>query len=843
MGAGESLQDLGVQVDSGGGTGAPPAGLEALGVVPGQPSPEVPIRAMGLHPAADIPEGLRFSNEFFFGGDPAASANFYRSRGYEAPTHDKPAGAPLSMSLGGAAELGKRGLNLLASSPRMAAMGIGALGGGALGIETGPGALATGALGAGAADAAASAGLSHIGRNLAGLPDTGDVMPAAYGAFEGTTGHVVGTAANALFGKAVNFFRDKLDTTQGVAKLMSIFRVSPDTVGKDTMEAAQAVAQGFAQESELGLENHLEKVITDPKVIDLMKAAQVTPGNTLGKNLPEGVADAMKTAGEVLHGIEGQPGTGAVAQVDKLPNSAFNWNDWHEQSAKIISEVTEEMNLSAGGADMGTKASMVRSALEREQQAFKVGQTQEASAKASQLNQMMGLLKNGAKDDKGNVIDGITQIEEKLAPLQKVVDSNQTFTKAEQAQYQDLSKQLVDAKNELTSTTQEYLTAKAHAENPTISFKTADDHVSTIGTQAGFDKKSGDVTVAAAMKRYYGKMADMLKAHAEASSETAAAETAKLGTPEAIAEAQKMATAGKDYKEAKRVFSVLSDFSKIIPRAVGIANTIPGKTTGLAPVTLGQIGQMTAKEAATKAAAGAEYVAGRVVRPLAQGLGIAKEGLTDNSGLTINADFARTMRLLPDAGDPSAAYRGNMLTNMAAQFSEKAATQVFGVPLSRQVSKYVPVASAQGAEPDLTDLKNGATLSILIDSGKIPPNSRQAGADLSQVDAQTMMEANQQVMMALQPLNDAIKFGNEDEIGAAYSQVAKQFPELFPAPKTGIKGEVEDSQGRVKLYDPTDRARYMSQVQVDSELGWDEKAKIVSELNNTFTVLNPKRPK
>lgn len=770
---------------------------------PGMPSPEVPAN-INLKPSVvdgvdQTPLSTRFANRTFFANDPVASANYLKTQGYAPPPEGRLEG---NLSLG---EVGRRGLDMVADLPRMAAMGVGALGGGLAGIETGPGAVATAALGAGAGDELASAGLSYLGSKLAGIEGSPG-SAAIGGAVEGVGAEVGGR----LLGKAINFFRDTINIPQGVAALKSLFKISPETAGRDVAETAAAKIEGYITPSELGLENNLDTTLTDPQILNLMKDAQTKPGNSLA-TLSADVQAAKSKAGEVLNGVYDENGQlvkpGVVQEISKASNSAIPSNQLEAESNKFIDEVTQQMSLAdQSGKPLITKATDIRNELEKQFRAFKVGQSQEATAAAVKAKGQMTLLNSGGPDETGQVHEGLQVLKEKIAPLEQQIADGVELTPGQERLYQELKPKAVEMQTALDNATADYLKANAQAENPVFSFQALDDRKTALGRLGKFDQQPGRPDLAEAFKLYYGKYSNFLKAHAMAVN------------PEL----------GAGYMEATERYSKLSDFEKIIPRAVGDSMmTPPQSLPGLAP-------------------SGREFASGALKLPgkLAKKTGFIQDAIQPTNNLTANSLFSRALRKLPDTEDPGAQFRGNFLTNAAGNIAGNPATApVFGVPIARSISSYVSANTASAQEPDLTPLKNGATLSILIDSGMAPPNAKQFGFDLSQVPPEQMQQVNAQVMQVLGPLNDAIKFGSEDEIGAAYSQVIKQFPELFPPPKTGIKGEVEDSQGRVKLYDPTDRARYMGQVQVDSGMDWKEKAKVVSELNSTFTVLNPRKPK
>lgn len=797
--------------------GAPPNLAGELGPPQGigmpsdaQFSPEIPA-AMNLKPA--VTNGVdqtdlatRAYNRLYFANDPTASANYLRMRGYQPPEGGFTGG---TFRKGGMGEVGRTAMDLVMDTPRMAAMGLGGLAGGLLGLETGPGALATGALGAGAADAGASSVLSAMGSNFAGVEGSPG-QAAVGGGVEGSVGQVLGVGAKAVMGKAVNLFRDAVSIPEGLAALKGLFGVSSSALGKDVAGSVGNTANS------LGLTSEIDHVLTNPEVINLVKTAATTEGNALVK-LGTDTSRAVNLTGQALNeGIKDEAGNiiepGVAAKINALPNSGMPWNEFHEASNKFVNESLQDLRIAQPGVDLTTTATSVRNEIENNVLSFKDELTKDAEKLADGLKQKITFLNEGGKDETGMVHEGLKQLKERLAPLQSLKDEGIELVGPKLKEYQQLFPAVVELENTIKSASGDFLKAQAQAENPVIDFLTLNNRKTAVGKLSNWTREEGKPGLSSAWKQYYGKFSSFVSAHALASDQM-------LGT---------------EFEALSKRYSVLSDFQKMIEKTVGDATVIKN-VPGLAPD-----GVM---DATAKGLQGIGYGVGKVLKPTAQGLGAVARDLSDTAPLSLNAMFRRAVRKLPDNMDPEQRFRGNFFTNLAGSVAEKSATPpVFGVPLARTIAPFL-VSSAGAQEPDLTTLKNSMTLSTLIDNGIAPPDSRQSGFDISKVDPQMMQMVNAKVMEALAPLNDAIRFGGEDEVGAAYSQVMKQFPELFPAPKTGIKGEVTDSKGNVKLYDPMDRARYMGQIQVDSDMDWGEKAKVVSELNSTFTVRNPKKYK
>jgi hypothetical protein len=291
---------------------------------------------------------------------------------------------------------------------------------------------------------------------------------------------------------------------------------------------------------------------------------------------------------------------------------------------------------------------------------------------------------------------------------------------------------------------------------------------------------------------------------------------------------------GARYANEAYTFSVVSDAQKLAAPAIGEAITQATPITGDGAL---QGGRVLKNSASGLSRIIRERVIGGTKRALFQPYTPPPP--------TSGQEFRRAVSILPSnpAAEMQSAYNASRYREMAQKAAQQPLVrQITGTAVSSRSMDFIAPQDAN-ADPNIGPLKDGIMLSTLVDNGLAPPEARETGFDINQLPPQIAQQVGMSVQAALQPLQDALKFGSEDEIGAAYSQVMKQFPELFPPPVTGIKGEVVDSQGRIRLYDPADRARYASQIQVDSGMDWGEKAKVVSELNSTFTVLNPKKPK
>lgn len=177
------------------------------------------------------------------------------------------------------------------------------------------------------------------------------------------------------------------------------------------------------------------------------------------------------------------------------------------------------------------------------------------------------------------------------------------------------------------------------------------------------------------------------------------------------------------------------------------------------------------------------------------------------------------------------------ITNLAtAAISDASRYAVRGMvtgQVAREARDYVKNSGS------LKGLENSITMEALFDAGLVNEEEKRTGVDLNRIQMsnpelfrQVMAEASMPMTM----LRDAIRFGDEEDVGVALTQIAKTYPSVFPDPETGIKGEVKVG-GKIKLYDAMDRAKYAEKIKQDSGKSWEDKARIVSELNDTWTVV------
>lgn len=139
---------------------------------------------------------------------------------------------------------------------------------------------------------------------------------------------------------------------------------------------------------------------------------------------------------------------------------------------------------------------------------------------------------------------------------------------------------------------------------------------------------------------------------------------------------------------------------------------------------------------------------------------------------------------------------------------------------------------------DLNEMQYVLTLKILGEQGIINPDQASTGVDLMGLPPEVQPQIQEATQIAggiVARMENVLKFGTKDDANAELSSVAKQFPDAFPPPKTGVQGEIEVN-GKPHLVLPEDRMVYSKTVK-ESSLSNIEKAKVLSELNRTGKVI------
>ena len=144
---------------------------------------------------------------------------------------------------------------------------------------------------------------------------------------------------------------------------------------------------------------------------------------------------------------------------------------------------------------------------------------------------------------------------------------------------------------------------------------------------------------------------------------------------------------------------------------------------------------------------------------------------------------------------------------------------------------------ARSTDIGVPALQNSMILQELHDMGAVSPDQLRSGVDISTLDPQAVQQATMKVSQPLQALQDATRFGDENDKALALSNVTKMYPEVFQPPKSGIHGEVIMG-GKRMLPDLMDRAKYSRNVELDEGIEWNDKARIISELNRSGKLLD-----
>ena len=135
-------------------------------------------------------------------------------------------------------------------------------------------------------------------------------------------------------------------------------------------------------------------------------------------------------------------------------------------------------------------------------------------------------------------------------------------------------------------------------------------------------------------------------------------------------------------------------------------------------------------------------------------------------------------------------------------------------------------ASKLSSSEQMTALQDAVFTTLAQDRGLFAEDAFAA----DQIDPAMEEELEIQMKGQLQPLEDAIKFGDEQDVAMALSETAKRFPEAFPKPKSGIHGEVI-MNGKTTLPSPDDRMKYSDMIKKDPTLSVTEKANAISAVN------------
>lgn len=207
----------------------------------------------------------------------------------------------------------------------------------------------------------------------------------------------------------------------------------------------------------------------------------------------------------------------------------------------------------------------------------------------------------------------------------------------------------------------------------------------------------------------------------------------------------------------------------------------------------------------------------------------ASEGFVRRSPaeLSINKELGKLSNTISTAGKSAVGFLPKTTSALDATIKMVSGQRV---AMSMGMASAERSVEAYSKSPDsIKNLQQSIFLNALKQFG-IPE-----GSDLAQVPPQIQQQAQQEAQMMTQWLSDAQAMGDENDQAIALTKIAKLVPEAFPRSKSGIAGEVTIG-GERKLMDPTDRAKYIEKIQNRKELNYLKKAKIISQLNDTFTI-------
>ena len=684
---------------------------------------------------------------------------------------------------------------------------------------------------AGAAQGPIDASISWLASRALGLPShEGEfVSPLMSSSLEGGLGNAAGSVMGSLVGKTPAMKKDQA------------FRYIKRALAAGDDELGAAVATGVEREiatraNPVAYKNAFNGVMNPvDEVIEAVheKFNLVRPARTSGTTAKEILENIINKGDEVGKNLES-----VVESVSKDPASTVRISEFKQMLFGNADEIKEAMKqgvqpppYNPGMLGKVKQAAGVEAPDGREINAGQGGSIQ------SKIEGFFNTLKESAKKELSVVekakdaeydalINGGKIGNEVLDPLQKLKDKKLKLEERAAAnktgklrgkplqELQDLNNKIAQREQQLATLEPEVLKARADVIDPSVSFvelnnwkKNFNDSVAT--DLARFRMTPNDPT-AIALNSLRGEVSSTMG-------------TIASRTP-----------FGMEFGELSKDYSLLSDASKMFQRAAGAEEKLLD--------------------------ASRPYFVGRKATEIKESLPLIPQRLGGKVGMSIEPTPEDAKNLFMRAGytlPPSAAEeRGaGVLRSFAGKLSaarQNGAKVLYGnagpltqVILGRSVSSLVKdtimnPGSASAAELD--SLEQGVFMNTLEEAGMITEEQKRNGLDVNMLPPDKLQQATGIAAQVVKPLRDAILFGGEDEVGSAYSQITKLYPDLFPPPKTGIKGEVE-VDGKIKLYDPMDRAQYYTLVDRDDSLGWDDKAEIISNLNERFEARPLKRGK
>jgi len=646
----------------------------------------------------------------------------------------------------------------------------------------------------GAAGGAFTENLTDMGASMLGVSparSTGDIPPAQRGIALGAMQGAMNTAGNVVAEAGAGAWT--------MARNSRLGRWLFGTVETADQKGTRMIADSLAiPNKELSGGTFIDNMTGEPvegAVADLTKVGLDSPAEHVIDSMKNdyGFFDEVRTlskqtgesydiaADKILQNELNATGEGigkAVKKIAEDPQTSVPYSEWAAQ----LDAVKDETKTTLGGAYSNNpeiNLTSFASTVDR------VVETQKENIKgaASQIiiDERANIETQLAKESKD-----LNSLYSQIKPLETKSGLGKKLTPTQQAKYAEL-KSLATTKQEAVDAL-----AKQHADygimlkDPPINFQMQFDAKKGIGTTAFGHKRDGAYTpsgvalknISGALSRYITEVAQKGK-----DPELAGLFQAQLKKYSTFSDMAEYAAAflGKAKKEAPYE---------------GLVNSIRG---------------------------------GSSVRPS----GLTIFGVLSGGPKTSKSVFEEGVNNL-STPDPGRIKQG---IDTALAFTDKMMSTVKpNLLIGQQVARSIKDSNY------MKTLSNQIMLSVFSDSGVIQPGQTQSGVDLDTLPPNIVAQAQQETQQIIGPLQAAMKFGDDNDVGMALSTVAKQFPDLFPKPVTGINGEVSVG-GKIKLFDPMDRAKYTDQILQDSKMSWQEKADIISELNNSFEVKNPKGKK
>lgn len=206
-------------------------------------------------------------------------------------------------------------------------------------------------------------------------------------------------------------------------------------------------------------------------------------------------------------------------------------------------------------------------------------------------------------------------------------------------------------------------------------------------------------------------------------------------------------------------------------------------------------------------------------RNVARGMASSTFRLTRaNIGKVLRSTSPSSFVQIPERADKIVSAAGTISRNVSNFFGDMAA---------RQHAKFlIPNA-----------IVNGIVVNTLAEHGITEVDDQELSQIAQDPGFQGMVSAAQaEAAQAMAGFNEALVREDENALAVQVATLSKQYPGAFDAAKTGIPGEVTIG-GKTRFPFPEDAQRYADRVRSADEIDVFEKAKIVSELNKSGTVL------